>query len=45
MTALVASDDIETLGEQIDDLALTFVAPLGANNCDHFCHGFSRIKA
>jgi hypothetical protein len=43
--ALIASDDLETLGEQIDDLAFTFVAPLGANHCDYFSHGFSQINA
>ena len=36
--ALVARDDIETLCEQIDDLAFTFVAPLGADDCNYFFH-------
>jgi hypothetical protein len=44
VTALITSDDVETLGEQINDLAFTFVAPLGANHCDNFSHRFSQIK-
>jgi len=44
VSALIASNDVETLGEQIDDLAFTFVAPLGAYHCYDFCHGFSPIK-
>jgi hypothetical protein len=35
MTALIARHDIEPLGEQVDNLTLAFVAPLGANNCDY----------
>ena len=36
--ALIARHNVETLGEQIDDLAFTFVAPLGANDCDYVRH-------
>src|SRR6185369_4087593 len=38
VTALITSDDVETLSEQIDNLAFTFVAPLGANDCNYFRH-------
>src|SRR4026208_2235324 len=38
VSALIAHDDVEPLGEQIDDLAFTFVAPLGADHCNHFRH-------
>jgi hypothetical protein len=31
VTALVTSDDLEMFGEQINDLALAFVSPLGAD--------------
>lgn len=37
MAALIARHDVEPLCEQIDNFALAFVAPLGANNCDN--HG------
>src|SRR5581483_2397892 len=33
VAALIAHDDIEPLGEQIDDLAFSFIAPLGADDC------------
>ena len=32
VAALVAGDDGERLGEQVDDLALALVAPLGADD-------------
>jgi hypothetical protein len=32
MPALIASHNIKTVGEQINDLTLPFVAPLSANN-------------
>ena len=32
--ALVAHDDVGLLGEDVDDLALAFVAPLGADDDD-----------
>ena len=38
MAALVARHDIEVRGEQIDDLPLAFVAPLGAQD-DNISHG------
>jgi hypothetical protein len=38
MPALIANDNVEPLGEQIDNLAFTFVAPLGAYDGDD--HGF-----
>ena len=34
VAALEADDDIGVVGEQIDDLALALVAPLGADDCD-----------
>ena len=37
MAALEADDDVGLLGEPIDDLAFTFVAPLGADH-DNICH-------
>ena len=37
MPALVARDDVEALGQQIDDFALAFVAPLRAEN-DYIAH-------
>src|SRR5437764_1155391 len=37
VTTLIAHDNIEALGQQIDDLAFAFIAPLGADDCDnHF---------
>jgi adenylosuccinate synthase len=38
VSALEAHDDIRLLREPVDDLALAFVAPLGADN-HHACHG------
>ena len=32
VTALIASDDIEAIGKDVDDLALAFVAPLRTDN-------------
>ncbi len=29
---LVARDDIRPLGQEVDDLSLAFIAPLGADN-------------
>ena len=37
VAALIARDDIETLGEQIDDFAFALIAPLRAKN-DHVAH-------
>jgi hypothetical protein len=41
VSALVAHDDVEPLREQIDNLAFTFVAPLGADDRDYVSHRFS----
>jgi hypothetical protein len=38
--ALITRDDVEPLREQIDDLAFTFIAPLGADDCDYVSHRF-----
>src|SRR2546429_585243 len=35
MSALITDDDVEALREQIDNLALTFIAPLGADDSDN----------
>src|SRR6266849_1693786 len=35
VAALIADHDVETLGEQIDNLALAFIAPLGPDNRDN----------
>ena len=35
MAALITDDDVEALREQIDNLALTFIAPLGADDSDN----------
>src|ERR1700752_3267948 len=43
VTTLVASDDIKSFGEQIDDLALTFIAPLGTYNCNYSGHDFGEF--
>jgi hypothetical protein len=37
MAALVAGDEIEFFGEEVDDLALAFVAPLRAQD-DEIAH-------
>src|ERR1700720_2290661 len=34
--ALIANDDVEALGQQIDNLAFAFIAPLGADYDDDF---------
>ena len=34
VAALKADDDIGVVGKQIDDLALTLVTPLRADDCD-----------
>ena len=34
VAALIARDDVEPRRQQIDDLALAFVAPLGAEHCE-----------
>ena len=36
MPALITGDDVEALGEQVDNLALAFIAPLGADDRDYF---------
>ena len=36
VTALVANDDVEMLGKQINDLAFAFIAPLGTDYDDYF---------
>jgi hypothetical protein len=38
MPALIARHNIEPLREQIDYLALSLIAPLGAYYCDYFGH-------
>jgi hypothetical protein len=35
VAALVSHHDVKTLGEQVDDLAFAFIAPLGADYCDN----------
>jgi hypothetical protein len=34
VAALEADDDVGLVGEEVDDLAFAFVAPLGADDCD-----------
>jgi hypothetical protein len=36
VTALIARDDVEMFGQEIDDLAFAFIAPLSADNYDYF---------
>ena len=44
VASLVAGDDVGPLGEQVDDLALALVAPLGAD--DHRAgHGYAAPRA
>jgi hypothetical protein len=38
VSALVAGDDVEMLGKEIDDLAFAFIAPLGPDDYDYFGH-------
>src|SRR6185369_5311591 len=42
--ALITRDDVEPLREQIDDLAFTFIAPLGADDCDYVSHKSPRSQ-
>ena len=35
MSALVANDYVKAFGEQIDNLAFSFIAPLGADDSDN----------
>src|SRR2546427_10564779 len=35
VAALIANDDVKALGQQIDDLAFAFIAPLGADDRDN----------
>src|SRR6476620_623711 len=35
VAALVADNDVEALVEQVDDFAFSFIAPLGADDCDN----------
>ena len=46
VAALVAGDDVVPLGEQVDDLALALVAPLGADDdgCRHVPQRSSRLR-
>jgi hypothetical protein len=37
MAALVARDNVEAFGEDVDDLSLAFISPLGAQN-NHVSH-------
>src|SRR5215467_10129117 len=41
--SLIARHNIEPFGEQIDDLALAFIPPLGADDCDDLRH-WSRVS-
>jgi hypothetical protein len=44
VAAGVADDDVRLLGEDVNDFALAFIAPLGTNeNC--VCHKFSKSRA
>ncbi len=36
--ALIACDDVEALGQQIDDLAFSFIAPLRTDDNDYISH-------
>ncbi len=38
MPALISRDAIEALGQDIDDLALSFVAPLNSYDREILCH-------
>src|SRR6266850_1553074 len=38
VSALITSDDVESLGKEINYLALAFIAPLGTNYRDNFGH-------
>ena len=45
VAALVAGDDVEPLGEQVDDLALPLVAPLGADHDGAGHHASPRARS
>ena len=36
VSALIANNNVEMLGEEIDDLAFAFITPLGADDNDYF---------
>jgi hypothetical protein len=38
VATLIAHDDIEVLGEEVNDLSLAFISPLGADDGDDFRH-------
>jgi len=38
VAALESNHRVRPIGEQIDDLALAFIAPLGADHHDIYCH-------
>jgi len=40
VSTLVAHNDIELLGKQVNNLALTLIAPLGTNHGYNFRHEF-----
>ena len=42
MSALVPDDDIETFGEQINNLSFAFVSPLGTDDNNDFGHELGR---
>jgi hypothetical protein len=48
MSALIARDDIEPVGEKVDNLTFSLVSPLGAqdNDVSHFVqtYSFYRIR-
>ena len=44
VAALVAGDHVGPLGQQVDDLALALVAPLGADD-DRAGHGYRPLRA
>ena len=41
--AAVAKDHLRIRGEKVHDATHRLIAPLGAYNCDNFCHGQSFI--
>ena len=40
MATLITDHDVESFSQQVDDLAFSFIAPLGAYDCDHHVVGF-----
>src|SRR6266850_1241645 len=38
VSTLITSDDLKSLGKEINDLPFAFIAPLGTNYRDDFCH-------